>query len=207
MKRLVAWLFVALVLALSTVVSDARPAGACSCVGFSDADAFARADAVFVGTVVGYEPPAQPGSSADPALWTFEVRQVYKGEVTRTQQVVSEVSGASCGLEIPRSGEFLVFADTRTSGPSPVPAAGQFYAGLCGGTRALSKGVLEPGLASPHAPVPVSGVVPGAQARTEHGSSSRDLRVIWVVGATVVASLGLGLVLLVLRRRPGAPRA
>lgn len=202
MKRCIAGLFVALVLPLSIEVFDAVPAGACRCARFSDADAFARADAVFVGSVIGYESPARPiSSSADPAVWTFAVRQVYKGEVRRNQQIVSELMSVSCGLDIPKSGEFLVFASTRTSGSSTTPAAGQYYAGMCGGTRALSEGVLLPGLATPHAPLQVSGVVPRAPARTESGGSSRDTRVIWVVGATVVASLGLGLVLFARRRR------
>lgn len=201
-KRCIVGLFVACVLSLSVAVFDAVPAGACDYDRPSDADAFARADAVFVGSVIGYESPTRPiSSSVDPAIWTFAVRQVYKGEVSRNQQIVSELMSVSCGLDIPKSGEFLVFASTRTSGPSPTPAAGQYYAGMCGGTRTLSEGVLEPGLATPHAPVQVAGVVPRAPARAEADRSSRDARAIGIIGAAVVASLGLGLVLLALRRQ------
>jgi hypothetical protein len=150
MKHLIVLLLVAPVLALSMLVFESVPGGACSCGALSDATAFARADAVFVGSVVGYEPPPGPVvSSVAPARWTFEVREVYKGAVARTQEVVSEFAGASCGLEIPKSGAFLVFGTIRSGGPGPAPASGQLYAGLCGGTRAVSEGVLEPGLARP----------------------------------------------------------
>jgi hypothetical protein len=121
---------------------DASPAGACQCVGFTDRQAYDRADVVFVGGVVGYESPRPAvggtSSSVDPATWRFDVERVYKGAATATQEVVSEVSSASCGLSIPRSGEVLVFADSAgSSGLSPKPSAGQYYAGLCGGTRVI----------------------------------------------------------------------
>lgn len=127
---------------LVVVGPGATPASACDCGGLSDADAFAKADAVFVGEVVDYEPPPQASvmSSTDPARWTFEVSDVYKGEVTSTQTVVSEQSGASCGLEIPKVGEFVVFATTSVFNLQPDP--GEYYAGLCGGTRSTGDGPL-----------------------------------------------------------------
>jgi hypothetical protein len=143
----------AVALPIAGVVADARPAGACSCVGLSDADALEHADAAFVGKVTDYSSAGRPGSASDRALWTFKVRDVYKGTVTRTQQVVSYSSGASCGLEIQERGVFLVFATTnRTLPTGPAPKPGQLYATLCGGTRAASEGLLEPDLAKPHPP-------------------------------------------------------
>jgi hypothetical protein len=134
----------AMILALPALTAQAtlgaQPAVACSCVSFTDQQAFDRADAVFVGDVVGYEPPptATGYSSNDPALWIFRVDRVYKGRIPPRQEVVSEFSSVSCGLELPRSGEVLVFA-TRTGGSfSPVPTPDQYYAGLCSGTRATS---------------------------------------------------------------------
>ena len=126
MKRLVTVLFLAFVGLSATVAFGSTPAGACSCAMSNDADAFARSHAVFVGEVAGYDAPA-PGesfSSADPARWTFTVSRAFKGEVTERQVVVSEVSGASCGLEIPRRGEFLVFAETAPAGLSSEPDSG-----------------------------------------------------------------------------------
>jgi hypothetical protein len=85
-KRLRAGWLLVLVMPIVGVVADAGPAAACYCVGVSDADAFARADAVFVGRVSGYDAAGQPGSSTDRATWTFKVRDVYKGKVARRQQ-------------------------------------------------------------------------------------------------------------------------
>lgn len=128
---------------LVVVGPGAQPASACSCVELSDAAAFEQSDAVFVGEVVGYEAPATGSriSSADPATWTFDVSEVYKGEVTATQEVVSEVFGESCGLEIPREGVFVVFATEQ--GLAIDVGDGQFYAGLCGGTRSAASGPLD----------------------------------------------------------------
>ena len=153
MKRFAAAVLLVVGLPIAGVVGAAGPAGACSCIGLGDAEAFARADAVFVGKVSGYEAGDPPVPQPGPARWTFKVRDVYKGKVTRTQEVVSAADGASCGLEIQTRGVFLVFATTSRTLPSgPRPAAGQLYATLCGGTRALSEGALEPGLGRAHPP-------------------------------------------------------
>jgi hypothetical protein len=154
MKRLVACLVVTMVVPVVSVAVEAAPAQACSCVGLSDAEAFASADAVFVGRLIGYEAPRAPTtSSLDPAVWTFKVREVYKGKVSRKQEVVSAVSGASCGLEIPKHGKFLVFGKATSSNRfEPRPADGQLQASLCGGTRALGDGALDPGLGKPYPP-------------------------------------------------------
>lgn len=132
----------ALVALVLLVGPTAEPASACDCSLSPDATAFEQSDAVFVGRLVDYEPPPTRTvmSSADPATWTFEVSDVYKGEVAATQEIVSEVSGASCGLEIPREGEFLVFATEQ--GFQMAVGDGQYYAGLCGGTRSTSDGPL-----------------------------------------------------------------
>lgn len=80
------------------------------------------------------------------------MRTVYKGKVTRTQEAVSEWFSGSCGLDIPKSGAFLVFSEVGEESFRPTPAAGQLYVGGCGGTRALSEGALAPGLGKAHAP-------------------------------------------------------
>lgn len=148
MNQFIAWLFVGLVLSLGVVVTENRPASACSCVGLSDAEALAHADTVFTGEVVGYQAPSTSRSD-ELALWTFKAREVYKGEVGRIQEVSSEYLGASCGLEIPKTGEFLVFGSTQSLGPRPILGAVQLYAGLCGGTRSVGEGALQAGLAKP----------------------------------------------------------
>ena len=120
----------------------AGPAHACSCFASSEEALFDTADAVFRGELVGYQaPPVQPVmSSTDPATWTFAVTEVYKGEVAPTQPVLSSVSGASCGLELPHAGEFYVFVSRRDLMGQPTPD--QYQANLCGGTRSTSAGPL-----------------------------------------------------------------
>ncbi len=203
----------------------AAPAAACSCVGFTDAQSFDRADAVFVGEVVGYEPPPQKDvmSSGDPATWTFEVSGVYKGEVTSTQEVVSEVDGASCGLEIPQRGEFVVFA--TSNGFALEPGEGQYYAGLCGGTRSTAAGPLEVEVVM-SAPIeveapPTSQEAPTTSAEPASGSASGEdgvaapagaadeddsgmsVAVLVGLGAVVAALVVLGAVMARVIRRPG----
>jgi hypothetical protein len=127
--------------AILLVGPSAAPAHACSCSAASDEQYFAGAEAVFRGQLVSYTPPPPPVmSSADPAVWTFAVSEVYKGVVAPTQPVVSAVSGATCGLEIPHQGEFFVFASRRDIMGNPTP--GQYHASLCGGTRSTSAGPL-----------------------------------------------------------------
>jgi hypothetical protein len=189
----------AVFLSLVGAVVRPEPAAACSCVAFTDADALGRADAVFVGRVVGYAGPSKSGtwSSTDPALWRFAVSQVYKGDVRAVQDVVSEVSGASCGLEIPKIGEFLVFATVRGSGIGPDPGAGQLYAGLCGGTRTTSTGLLAPELARAHSPSPAAPLAPLAG-----GGDETDPVAPWVWPVlAIVGGAAVGLVVVLLRKR------
>jgi hypothetical protein len=133
---------------------DPSPAHACSCMTSTDAGAFARADAVFRGQLVDYQPPPRRAvmSSADPVTWTFEVSEVYKGVVSERQEIVSEAWGGSCGLEIPHEGDFYVFASKATH---LVVGDDQYYAGLCGGTRSVDEG-LHVGVL-PSAPRPTPG--------------------------------------------------
>ena len=132
--------------------------------------------------------PGESFSSIDPARWTFTVSRVFKGDVTATQVVVSEVSGASCGLEIPRRGEFLVFAETAPARLSPEPGAGELYAGLCGGTWVATDGALDPALG------PGRAVEAGARATLPSAAQGADTvdegsdtwPTLLIFGATVV---------------------
>src|SRR5688572_15221877 len=85
-----------------------QSAQACSCVLGDPRDAFAQADAAFVGTFVEKhlaEPPDPSGefTSADDTIYTFVLETEYKGELGDpgdTVEVHSAFSGASCGLEV-----------------------------------------------------------------------------------------------------------
>jgi hypothetical protein len=150
----------AVLVALGTAVSVgplATPASACSCVGLTDAQAFDRADAVFVGTLESRTVEDRTTSFA-PAVHTFAVSEVRKGTALPRQEVVSAASGASCGLELSGNGPFLVTARSTWGGYEPRPGPGQLVTGLCDGTRALTAAevaALSP-LASPAAGGPAT---------------------------------------------------
>jgi hypothetical protein len=141
LAQLLSTIVALLVLGSGTVVV-AGPAYACSCAGGTDADAFASADAVFVGEALERRDPLGAVSSAEAATYVFEVSTVYKGDVRRKQAVLTPVSGASCGLEIPGEGTFVVFANrAEASGllDNAAPGPGDLMANLCGGTRAVDE--------------------------------------------------------------------
>jgi hypothetical protein len=130
-------------------VVDAGDAMACSCGRLggaaSDEQHFVDADAVFEGTVVDSRIVRDPGglaSSTDPEVITFAVSEAYKGRVAERQSVVTEESEASCGLDLRSDVAYVVFAVENGGALSPVPVRGQYYAGLCGGTRPLTAGPL-----------------------------------------------------------------
>lgn len=136
------------------VFGTARPAHACSCAVQDDAVSFANADAVFVGRLVDVQ--VQSGgdwSSTDPKRWIFEVDGVYRGDVFSRQSIVSARDGASCGLELGGiGGQFLVYA-RRTDSIVSGAVAGEYYANLCGGSRAVSTGdALPASIATPSPP-------------------------------------------------------
>lgn len=125
-----------LLLAVVVVVVPASPASACSCAypqeGADDLF-YDRADVVFSGVLVERREPgfSLTRSSADPATFVFEVDTVFKGRASARQGLLSAMSGASCGLELPEGRPVLVFAERDADG---------LEAGLCGGSRVLEAG-------------------------------------------------------------------
>lgn len=185
-----------LVLAMTQVIV-ATPAGACSCIGVTDDEAFDAAEVVLVGELVDYAAPKLMGSSADPALWTFEVERVFKGEAAREQVVSSPVSGSSCGLEIEHSGTFLVFAGTEPMFDGHDDQS-VLHANLCGGTRPVTDGAVPAsfGLGAPpigsdgqdEAQTAEAGAAFGAGASEEDSTGV----VLPVVGSAAIIVLGAG---------------
>ena len=141
----------AVAIGASTLMLGTGTAIACSCAQVSDAELFDVVDVIFRGTVIDYEYVEDAdgdgsSSSLDPATFTFAVDEVYKGNATETQRVLSPVAGASCGLEIASQGEFIVFAQSALW-EGPTLAEGELAAYLCDGTRPASAGFdtdLEP---------------------------------------------------------------
>lgn len=188
------------------VVVGAAPAQACSCAGGTTAEFAARADAVFTGRLVSRTEPDRPiRSSADPALHVFAVDAVVKGAVSARQEVLSPVSGATCGLELTGEGPVAVFA-TRTPDPyisasDPDLADDQYYAYLCGGSAPLTPeleaelGPLRPVAASPPPAAPVE---PRAAATSSPDRDGPAAALLVLGGGAVLVCAGA---LLVLRRR------
>lgn len=141
----------ALTIGASTLMLGTGTAVACSCAQVTDAELVDVVDVIFRGTVIDYQYANDAdgdgiSSSLDPATFTFAVEEVYKGNATETQRVLSPGSGASCGLEIPNEGEFIVFAQSALW-DGPALAEGELAAYLCDGTRLAAGGFdtdLEP---------------------------------------------------------------
>lgn len=175
-----AWL-VAAVVAAPAVLLDAAPAGACSCAMADDAQAVARADAVFAGVAVdrarAAPRPAGDGSfGSAPVAWAFDVRRVFKGPVGEHQELWSEADSAACGTGFELGATYLVFASAD---------GGRLNTGLCSGNRNLSAGEPLPGVLG-------AGREPLASAADASGPASLAER--WAPGLAVgaVALLALG---------------
>jgi len=188
------------------VVVGAGPAQACECVGDTTAGFTERADAVFTGRLISREEPDGPvRSSADPALHVFSVDAVAKGAVSERQEVLSPLSGATCGLEVAGDGPVVVFA-TRATDPSiagdwPPLRDDQYYASLCGGTAPLTP-QLEAELTglrpvTPMTAPPQAAPVEPRAASTAAPDRDGPLGALLVLGAAVVLGAGA----LLLRRR------
>lgn len=193
------------------VVLGAAPAQACSCAGGTAAEFTERADAVFTGRLVSREEPdGLVISSADPALHVFAVDAVAKGAVSERQEILSPVSGASCGLELTGDGPVAVFATrTAASGLSPgTPPLedDQYYAYLCGGSAPLTPeleaelGALRP-VTPVSAPPPAAPVEPRAAATTAPDRDGPPAALLVLGAAVLGAAVLLGVCGLVLRRR------
>src|SRR5690606_13525165 len=106
-----------------------------------------------------------------------------------------EVSGASCGLEIPQEGEFVVFA--TVDGFQIEVEEGWYYAGLCGGTRSAAAG--PPAVeARPYAPLeatdamsPVVASPPSRAGSASPATEGGDVRTGMPMLVLVLAVAGL----------------
>jgi hypothetical protein len=139
-RRLLGAALTAPVLVGGLLLVTAAPAAACSCPAESEAQQAARADAVFVGTVLSRVNLSDPAAvaaraelaregqrrpyrldriqelmhrvtnSSDRAVLTFEVHRVYKGAVGKRQEIVSRMSNDTCRREFAGRGPFLILA-------------------------------------------------------------------------------------------------
>lgn len=139
-----------LVLAGTAVLAVPGTAYACSCVSAGPRQYVEWADAVVWAQVVDVQRPAPPVGDAH---YLLEVDRVYKGEVTRSAQVDSDVSGAACGLEGIESDRSYAFFLEGSGSP--------WSATLCGGTGSVDRDRLEQVVGAGEG----TGEQPGADAR------------------------------------------
>lgn len=117
---------------LAVVALPASAVHACSCAELTIDDAFGRADAVFIGELT--EVRRSPLTSTDaPARYIFDVDRVLLGDVYEIQSIVSPVSGASCGIELPMNTRSIVFARSDEQGFDLGLVDGEYSSTLCDG--------------------------------------------------------------------------
>lgn len=150
------------------VLVAAGPAAACSCaIPGSEAQRAARADAVFVGTLISQATQIDPRveqaqreftrtsdqrvlvhalrNNTSRTMWTFQVSRVYKGAVGEHQEIVAPPggpSGPNCsgvGVRHPGMEPFLVLA-YNSAGDRYRLQAGQYASDMCSGSRPLADG-------------------------------------------------------------------
>ena len=152
---------------------------ACSCVYERDDPALIeRAEVIFSGTVTKNRVRGQTRTL------TFIVDRVYKGSAYATQTVTTAAQVPACGLELTRSGPYVVFAQ-RTGSPGDV-----LEANSCGGTRAA----------------PIAADLGPGQTPTVGRSRTGGLP--WLAPAGVGVGLlgaGIGLAIVIRHRRSAGP--
>jgi hypothetical protein len=131
------------------LLMTAAPATACTCAMVrSEAERMARADAVFVGELIGsrVDPSASPRDTGRfpypaPVVLTFKVSRIHKGAVGERQEIVTPGGGdAGCGgfgIGLRGTGPFLVFA-FNSAGHMYRLGPGQYASNLCSGSHALT---------------------------------------------------------------------
>lgn len=188
----------ALSIAASTLLLGTGTAVACSCAQATDAELVDVVDVIFRGTVIDYEYIEDPDgdgtvSSLDPATFTFAVDEVFKGSAVESQRVLSPVAGASCGLEIPDEGEFIVFAQSSLY-EAPALAEGELAAYLCDGTRLAEAGFetdLEPYPPDPNPAVTTASDGSDTAAQDLADRTTADTGIVAVVGFFMVCIIAV----------------
>lgn len=114
MSRLYKWLTILAVvmMAFANFVVSTTPVFACSCIAPPPPqEARDQSAAVFAGTVKNINvPEGEIISSADPVGITFDVSDVWKGEVSETQIITTPRDSASCGYAFEMGMDYLVYA-------------------------------------------------------------------------------------------------
>ncbi len=177
------------VLALFTV-APSRVVYACSCVPVgSPQEELDRSDAVFGGTVASIE-------RVDPmnVRVTFDVAQVWKGQVVSPLVVTTTADGAACGYQFAPGGEYIVYAYAQDGGLATSLCSRTQPAANAGDDLALLGEGAVPNAAPP--PAPETG---GATGDSTSGVPVRAIA-LWS-GIALAGLLAIGLTIAISRRR------
>jgi hypothetical protein len=114
-----------------------RSARACSCSVQTSEQAFAASTAVFLGIARDITQTPTPSTFGPLLEVKFDVSRVWKGDVTRTQVVVTPIGGTVCGFGFQTGRAYLVYGYRNDSG---------LWTSICSHTRATDLAAGEPGL-------------------------------------------------------------
>lgn len=156
--RVKVWMLMLLMAAASLGISwhGAPQASACSCVAMTTAERAENAELVAVGTVTKSSVPVgEVVYGSDPITLTIEVESLWKGEASRTVEVQTPGSSASCGLDGLAPGtRIILFARHSDLMGAPLEGWGSL---LCDGTGTFDQATadeLTSALGAPKAPLP-----------------------------------------------------
>lgn len=116
-----------------TFLLPTPPAIACSCATQNSNEHFERANVIFTGKVISQGAPKIEDwfdQAAPSVRSTFEVDQVFKGNIVKQQQIVSLQMESACGIRFQLNERYQVFA--RRIGDTLVTDS-------CSGTKGLAQ--------------------------------------------------------------------
>ena len=142
-----------LIAVLCMLCVGARAAQACSCLEISRAAAFHMATDVFTGTVLSTRLFSEPieghleeGLRREVIIGRVRVERSWKGaSAGRVITVYTSPDGASCGVDLPRGHEVVLFAHRLTEGVWK----GRLALGRCGQPSGLSPETISDSLGAP----------------------------------------------------------
>ena len=168
-----------------------RPAHACSCVPDLQPDD-PRWNAVFLGRAIEFRDSGDRSTPGPAISVTFDVVQVWRGDIKHKQEVVTSGSSASCGYDFENGKQYLVHGSVADIG-------GTVRVNMCSPTTAGSATLarrLDELLGPHHAPVPLA----QQQSMADEGTGLQsDWPRLALAGAIAVA-LGAATVFVARRR-------
>lgn len=96
---------------LVATLSIGSPAGACTCIADTVSGARDWADLVFAGEIKHIKQWSNPGQDGTGLLVTFQVADIWKGDVRRTAKIfISSLDIACTGTVMQNGDRFIVYA-------------------------------------------------------------------------------------------------